>query len=280
ADVQTLVFRIDGNELRQLADRCVHKYCPHFYPQNVRQSTDTYKRWKWRNFLISFIHSNITGFGSLFCCIYQPSLLVEVIDSYLEAAYILTSISHGYFIYDLIEMLTHMTYKGSKELVVHHILIISCFSLTVTQHKYCGYSSIALLIELSNIFLHFRQLLLISNTPKTAKLYRINCYTNFGMFIVVRGVCLIWLWATLLWVLPRVPFVAKTIAFVSLIGICTMTYVLFIRVYKSDFGNTGQQTDVSITEQLVGAQTPPTTPEQTNGFTATAKDNAIHSKHS
>jgi GNAT superfamily N-acetyltransferase len=25
ADVQTLVFRIDGNELRQLADRCVHK---------------------------------------------------------------------------------------------------------------------------------------------------------------------------------------------------------------------------------------------------------------
>ena len=100
------------------------------------------------------------------------------------------------------------------------------------------------------------------------------------MFIVVRGVCLIWLWATLLWVLPRVPFVAKTIAFVSLIGICTMTYVLFIRVYKSDFGNTGQQNDVSITEQLVGAQTPPATPEQTNGFAATAKDNAIHSKHS
>ncbi|CAG2123401.1 unnamed protein product, partial [Medioppia subpectinata] len=75
-------------------------------------------------------------------------------------------------------MLTHLQYKGSKELVLHHILIISCFSLTVTQHKYCGYASIALLIELSNIFLHFRQLLLISNTSKGSTIYRTNCYTN------------------------------------------------------------------------------------------------------
>ncbi|XP_054155427.1 TLC domain-containing protein 2-like [Oppia nitens] len=221
--------------------------CPQWYPSCMRQqplattcaitsAKVVYKRWKWRNFFISFVHSMVTGIGSLMCALYMPSLLVDVIDCYLEGAYILTSISLGYFVYDLIEMITHLQYKGTKELLVHHILIISCFLLTVTQYKYCGYATIALLIEISNIFLHFRQLLLLSDTPKSSLVYKVNCYTNLVLFIIVRVACLAWLWTTLIWVLPKVPIIAKTIAFTSLIGICTMTYVLFVRIYQSDFG--------------------------------------------
>lgn len=50
-------------------------------------------------------------------------LLIDVIDTYTDYGYLLTSFSFGYFIYDTIEMLTHLDYKGTHELVFHHILV-------------------------------------------------------------------------------------------------------------------------------------------------------------
>lgn len=91
-------------------------YFPTLYPPNLRHCSDSFRQWKWRNFSISFIHSIITGFGSLLWyfifdliwiqlskCVsiysvsYSPRLLIEVIDEYLEPAYLLTSFSHGLY---------------------------------------------------------------------------------------------------------------------------------------------------------------------------------------
>ena len=61
-------------------------------------------------------------------CLYNsviqtPSLLFDVIDTYTEAGYWLTSFSFGYFLYDTWEMVTHAEYKSTTELVIHHILV-------------------------------------------------------------------------------------------------------------------------------------------------------------
>lgn len=37
------------------------------------------------------------------------------------------------------------------------------------------------MVELSNIVLHFRQLLILSGVPKKSTLYRVNCWVNIGL---------------------------------------------------------------------------------------------------
>lgn len=155
------------------------------YPKNVLEANNDYYYWRYRNFLISFIHASLTGFGSLVCTMAHPILLFDVLNSYNEFGYLLTSFSFGYFIYDTIEMLTHSSYKGTRELVFHHILILACFSNTIICKRFIGYNMIALLIEVSNVFLHFRQLLLLSNHPKTTSLYFWNSLANIRKLITL-----------------------------------------------------------------------------------------------
>lgn len=50
----------------------------------------------------------------------------------------------------------------------------------MVERKYVGYCCVALIIEISNIFLHFRQLLLIANMSKNKVLYRVNSVINIG----------------------------------------------------------------------------------------------------
>ena len=114
------------------------------YPKAVLADPRDYYLWRYRNFLISFCHAFLTGVGSLlwyvkfltlsytltkcFCIflysvINTPTLLFDVLDTYNEFGYWLTSFSFGYFLYDTVEMITHAEYKGTTELVIHHILV-------------------------------------------------------------------------------------------------------------------------------------------------------------
>lgn len=86
---------------------------------------DAYSAWKWRNFLISFIHSTISGLATIFCVVNHPSLLTDMIGTSSQTAYLLASFSHGYFLYDLVEMILNLEYKGTGELVFHHLFVSS-----------------------------------------------------------------------------------------------------------------------------------------------------------
>lgn len=81
-------------------------------------------------------------------------------------------------------MAAFMNKKGTTELLLHHFLVIACFLNTVIYKRFIGYNMLALMIEISNIFLHFRQLLLLSNYSKLSSLYRINSVTNIGMLSI------------------------------------------------------------------------------------------------
>lgn len=205
------------------------------YPANVLAADNEYYYWRYRNFFVSFCHATITGLGSLYCVIQKPILLIDVIDTYTEFGYVLTSFSFGYFLYDTLEMFTHTDYKGTLELIFHHVLILLCFSNTIYFHKYCGYNMIALLIETSNIFLHFRQILLLSNYPKSGPYYQVNCVINIVLFVLIRGSCMFWLWYTLLINLQLIHMVTKVIAITAMVGISITTVILFKRVFNSDF---------------------------------------------
>ncbi len=52
--------------------------------------------------------------------------------------------------------------------------------------------------------------------------------------MIVRGLCLFWLWYTLFQSLSKVPIISQLIAFTSLTGICLITLILIFRLIKSD----------------------------------------------
>ncbi|XP_056253908.1 TLC domain-containing protein 2-like [Seriola aureovittata] len=76
----------------------------------------------------------------------------------------------GYFINDLLDLAVNQSFKQSWELLFHHSVVISCFSVAVTTRLYLGFAVVSLLVEINSVFLHIRQLLLLSgqrNRPGT-----------------------------------------------------------------------------------------------------------------
>lgn len=54
----------------------------------------------------------------------------------------------------------------------------------MTQHRYAGYTLMALLVEVNSVFLHVRQLMIMGKISKNAAVYRINNSFNLGNFIL------------------------------------------------------------------------------------------------
>lgn len=106
--------------------------------------------------------------------LFEPLLALNMIDSYSELAYLVLCFSNGYFVYDLILSLFNISYPGRLEIIVHHILTISCLAVSTVSKRFMGYCMTALVVEISNIFLHLRQLFAMAGIDANSKTYRTN----------------------------------------------------------------------------------------------------------
>lgn len=71
--------------------------------------------------------------------------------------------------------------------------VISCFGLAVTSRLYLGFAVVSLLVEINSVFLHIRQLLLLSGqrnrpgggvtAPRPTVTYTTNCWLNLGTWV-------------------------------------------------------------------------------------------------
>lgn len=200
------------------------------------QFTKNYLRsWRWKNILTSLIHSIITGFGAIWCFAELPKMAEDMIESHTKNAHLLVSLSTGYFIYDLLDMLLFNRSRSSYELMVHHSFVIVCFGISVVSRRYVGYAMAALVVELNNIFLHLRQLLLLVNFSKSHILYRVNSFINMGTFIIFRVVTLSWMTRWLVLHREDVPLPEYTCGAIGLAAIVLMSIVLFFRLFYSDY---------------------------------------------
>ena len=96
-----------------------------------------------------------------------------------RSAYFLASFSHGYFVYDLMEIVKHVSYKGCGELVVHHTFVITCLTISVLHDRYLGFACTSLAVEVSNVFLHARSLMKIAGLADGA-VFAILRWINLG----------------------------------------------------------------------------------------------------
>ncbi|KAJ8266743.1 hypothetical protein GJAV_G00134200 [Gymnothorax javanicus] len=201
-------------------------------PETARRNA-----WKWRNICTSFLHSFITGIWAVLCFYLHPQMAEDLISTHSVFSHALVSVSIGYFIHDFCDMLLNQ-FSQSLELLFHHLVVISCFGLSAVTQRYVGFAVVALLVEINSVFLHLRQMLRLAGGAKSTP-YRLNSMLNLGTFMVFRIITLAWMTRWLVLNRERVPLMAYTMGSVGMAIMTLMNIVLFYRLLRSDFLQTG-----------------------------------------
>lgn len=190
--------------------------------------------WKWRNISTSSVHSFITAVWAVMCFFIHPQMAEDLIETHSVFSHALVSFSIGYFIYDFLDMVQNQKLSQSWELLFHHVVVITCFGLSVVTCRYVGFAVVALLVEINSVFLHFRQMLrmagLASGTP-----YRVNSMINLGTYVVFRINTLAWMTRWLVLSRDKVPLMTYTLGSVGMAIMTVMNIILFCRLLRSDF---------------------------------------------
>lgn len=173
----------------------------------------------------------------MLCFYLHPQMAEDLISTHSVFSHALVSVSIGYFIYDFWDMVLNQL-SQSVELVFHHLVVISCFSLSAVTQRYVGFAVVALLVEINSVFLHLRQMLRLAGGAKSTP-YRLNSMLNLGTFMVFRISTLAWMTRWLALNRERVPLMAYTMGSVGMAIMTLMNIVLFYRLLRSDFLQTG-----------------------------------------
>ncbi|XP_008423831.1 TLC domain-containing protein 2 [Poecilia reticulata] len=190
--------------------------------------------WKWRNISTSFVHSCITAIWAVLCFFRHPQMAEDLIETHSVFSHSLVSLSIGYFIYDFLDMLGNQKLSQSWELLFHHVVVITCFGLSVVSCRYVGFSVVALLVEINSVFLHLRQILRMASMAATT-LYRVNSIINLGTYVVFRINTLAWMTRWLVLNRDNIPLLAYTLGSVGMAIMTVMNIILFCRLLRSDF---------------------------------------------
>ncbi|XP_047247499.1 TLC domain-containing protein 2 [Girardinichthys multiradiatus] len=190
--------------------------------------------WKWRNISTSSVHSFITAIWAVLCFFRHPQMAEDLIETHSVFSHALVSFSIGYFIYDFLDMVCNQKLIQSWELLFHHIVVITCFGLSVVSSRYVGFAVVALLVEINSVFLHLRQILRMASMA-TGTFYRVNSIINLGTYVIFRINTLAWMTRWLVLNRDKVPLVAYTLGSVGMAIMTVMNIILFCRLLRSDF---------------------------------------------
>ena len=206
----------------------VNKLSGHLAPS----SQTPQQEWKWRNVFTSLIHSIITGLWAVSVfykvkdilqkfCIWSwhfqaPYLTDDLHRQYSYSSHTLVSFSIGYFIYDALDMIINHRKRSTYELLLHHGLVILCYSVAVISRQFVSFVSLSLIVELNSVFLHTRQLLIITSQPRESLGYRVNSLLNIITFLIFRICLLSWLTH---WMASQREHIALGFLLVAFIGL-------------------------------------------------------------
>ncbi|KAL8231055.1 hypothetical protein R6Q57_000833 [Mikania cordata] len=103
-------------------------------------------------------------------------------------AYSALCISCGYFAYDQLDMLLYGLYSGYiPSILLHHFILLGCFTLALYRNVTINYLILTLICELHSIFLHVRKVRrMIGLHDGKSKLVKIEWFLNMSTFILAR----------------------------------------------------------------------------------------------
>jgi hypothetical protein len=193
------------------------------------------QRWKWRNVATSLLHSIISGAWAPFVFYQAPEMQDDLISTFTPSCHALVSFSIGYFLYDALDMVIYHRKRSTYELLVHHFMVITCLGIAVSTRQYVAYGGLSLMVEVNSVFLHTRQLFIITGEPKSSLRYRTNSLLNVATFLFFRILLLGWMTRWLTVNRDRIPLSIFTVGSVGLAVIVVMNIILFCRILSVDF---------------------------------------------
>jgi len=198
-------------------------------------SRNQQQRWKWRNVATSLVHSVITGLWALAAFYQTPDMLEDLQWRRSDSSHGLVCFSIGYFLYDAADMIVNHRKKSTYELLLHHSLVILCYSVAVLTTQFVAFVALSLVVEINSVFLHGRQLLIITSEPRSSGRYRANALLNIITFLVFRIFLLAYLTHWIARESHRISLGFLVVAFIGLGVIDIMNIVLFCRILYVDF---------------------------------------------
>eukprot|EP00088_Acartia_fossae_P001859 TRINITY_DN10724_c0_g2_i3.p1 TRINITY_DN10724_c0_g2~~TRINITY_DN10724_c0_g2_i3.p1 ORF type:complete len:289 (+),score=56.02 TRINITY_DN10724_c0_g2_i3:83-949(+) len=211
-------------------------YLTRFFVPKCATKTQQQK-WKWRNVATSFVHSLITGIWSPLVLYSNPDMCNDLINVWTPATHALVCFSIGYFLYDALDMMIYHRKRSSYELLIHHTMVIVCYSIAVSTHKYIAYGALSLMVEVNSVFLHSRQLFIICGESKATTRYKTNAMFNIGTFLLFRILTLGWMTRWLTVNRDLIPLAFFTTGSIGLAVIVVMNIILFCRIMLVDFSD-------------------------------------------
>jgi len=192
--------------------------------------------WKFRNIATSLLHSTITGLATPVNLFYlSPQILTDMINWSSEVLLLTLAFSVGYFIYDAVDMYVNNPKTSTYQLLGHHFCVIVCFAISLYTRKYIGCASICMVLELNSIFLHIRQLMVITDVDRSSRAFRAIAVLNMATFIAFRIVVVAWM---VFWVLTNMhllPMYYVSLSFFGFGTLTTMNISMLAKLVQRDF---------------------------------------------
>ncbi|KAF7829827.1 TLC domain-containing protein 2 [Senna tora] len=148
------------------------------------------------NTSVSLVHSTTTSASVIFILfrewlsngtngMFDHSQLVEGTWPW---AYEALCFSCGYFAYDQWDMLRHHLYSGLiPSILVHHLVLLICFTLALYRNVTINYLILTLICELHSIFLHVRKVRRMAGFRNSkSKIVKVEWFLNWITFFVAR----------------------------------------------------------------------------------------------
>lgn len=113
----------------------------------------------------------------------------QLVGGTWEWAYAALCFSCGYFAYDQLDMLFYRLYSGLiPSILVHHMILLVCFTLALYRNVTINYLILTLVCELHSIFLHVRKVRRMAGIRNAkSTIVRIEWVLNWLTFIFARS---------------------------------------------------------------------------------------------
>ncbi|XP_077248811.1 TRAM, LAG1 and CLN8 (TLC) lipid-sensing domain containing protein [Tasmannia lanceolata] len=151
------------------------------------------------NTSVSLLHSTITSFSVVLILVNQWANIsfsemlehAQLFGGTWAGSYSALCFSCGYFAYDQWDMLLYRLYSGwIPSILVHHLILLVCFTLALYRNVTVNYLILTLVCELHSVFLHVRKVRRMAGVlDSKSKIVRAEWIINWVTFFVARLAC-------------------------------------------------------------------------------------------
>ncbi|MCD9642835.1 hypothetical protein HAX54_029868 [Datura stramonium] len=153
------------------------------------------------NTCVSLLHSSTTSASVLFILVNQLMISSgvnvnqmfehsQLVEHTWPWAFTALCFSCGYFAYDQLDMLLHRLYSGwIPSILVHHLLLLVCFTLALYRNVTINYLILTLICELHSVFLHLRKVRRMAGFRDSSSIFvKVEWVLNWTTLVLARVV--------------------------------------------------------------------------------------------